>query len=248
MILMFGATARIDASISSDIPDERYTSSAGSSAAGIAATEFRVEPRGIVSGLTSCAHPAVGMTTADVASHQARRCRRMGERVTWALQMQCEQTDSGRSTIPLQSRTLAQNRPVPDCASALPRLREGSTLGYLIRRQTGHRLHPAAEVEEGREGGDFPYGRLAPAALPQCPDVLFAHEARRLGELAGVTKQRASLNVQVVFGPRGGELVTQVLVSGEATDRRRVKTQSGSAPHLAVDHRGQHLALQPAER
>jgi hypothetical protein len=38
-----------------------------------------------------------------------------------------------------------------------------------------------------------------------------------------------------------------VLVFGQATHGRRVKAQSGSAAYQAVDHRGEHLALQTAQ-
>jgi hypothetical protein len=72
---MFGATARIDASISSDSPDVRYTSSSGSSAAGIAATEFCIDPRGTGSWSTCSAHTHVGVKTADANRKQVTQSR-----------------------------------------------------------------------------------------------------------------------------------------------------------------------------
>jgi hypothetical protein len=38
-----------------------------------------------------------------------------------------------------------------------------------------------------------------------------------------------------------------MLITGQAANCRRVKAQSRSSTHLAVDHGSQHLALQPAK-
>ena len=121
-------------------------------------------------------------------------------------------------------------------------------LGNLVRRQTRGCFHPAAEVEEGRECSDFPDFSLIPTALPQHRDVVFVHKARRLRELAGVTEQFSGLGVQIVFGPRGSELMVKVLIAGQAANCRRMETQSRSPTYLAINHRSQHLALESAER
>ena len=121
-------------------------------------------------------------------------------------------------------------------------------LGNLVRRQTRGCFHPAAEVEEGRECSDFPDFPRVPAALPQQRDVVIADEARRLRELAGVTEQFSGLGVQIVFGPRGSELMVKVLIACQAANRRRMKTQSRSPTHFAIDHRRQHFALQAGKQ
>ena len=93
MILMFGATERIDASSSSDIPDVRYTSSSGSSAAEIATTEFRVDPRGIVSWPVSCGRAAAGVTAVQAKRMKATPSKRRRERITGVLQVKFVQID-----------------------------------------------------------------------------------------------------------------------------------------------------------
>ena len=55
------------------------------------------------------------------------------------------------------------------------------------------------------------------------------------------------LCVQVVLRPGGRELRADVLFLGQATHRRRVEAKSGGAAYQAVDHRGEHLALQTTQ-
>jgi hypothetical protein len=42
--------------------------------------------------------------------------------------------------------------------------------------------------------------------------------------------------------------MAEMLVAGQAADRRRVEAQSRSPTHLAVDYRCQHLALESVKR
>jgi hypothetical protein len=42
--------------------------------------------------------------------------------------------------------------------------------------------------------------------------------------------------------------MVKVLIACQAANRRRMKTQSRSPTHFAIDHRCQHLALESAER
>ena len=129
----------------------------------------------------------------------------------------------------------------------VPCLSERGALGNLVRRQTGGRFHPAAEVEEGGQSRDLPDRLVAPAALLQSRGILLADEARRLGQLAGVTKQCPGLRLQLVLGPGRRELIVEMLIAGEAANCRRMEPQSRGSAHLAIDHGGQHLALEPAE-
>ncbi len=139
-------------------------------------------------------------------------------------------------------------RPLVARLSTVSRLGEPGSLWDLVWRQTRGCFQSPAEVEEGDQRRDLPDCTLAPADVPQRPDVVLVHEARRLRELAGVTEQRSSLGVQLVFGPRRREFVIQMLIAREAANCRRVEPQSGGATHLAVDDRRDHLALESAER
>jgi len=42
--------------------------------------------------------------------------------------------------------------------------------------------------------------------------------------------------------------MARMLIASQAANCRRVEPQSRSAPHLAADDRGQHLALESAQR
>ena len=72
------------------------------------------------------------------------------------------------------------------------------------------------------------------------------------GKQANITTHYLSSNSQfsefgTLPGPSGSELCAKVLIYGQATHGRRVQAQSGSASYKAVDHRGEHLALQTAQ-
>ena len=131
--------------------------------------------------------------------------------------------------------------------STLSRLGNPGTLGNLVRRQTRGCFQPAAEVEERGQSRDLPDRLLIPAALSQQADIVFVHQARRLRQLAGVAEQLSGLVIQLVLGPFRREFMTEVLISGKATNRRRMETESRSPTHLAVDDCRQHLTLETAE-
>ena len=132
--------------------------------------------------------------------------------------------------------------------SRIPRLRECGSLRNLVWRQTRGRFQATAEVKEGNQSGDLPDCLLAPADVPQRPDILLVHEARRLGKLAGVTEQGSGLRIQLVLGPCRREFMTQMFIAGQAANCRRVEAQSRRTTNLAIDYRCQHLALESAER
>lgn len=126
--------------------------------------------------------------------------------------------------------------------------RECRSLWNLVGRQSRGRFKPAAEVEKGNQSGELPDGLLVPAGAPQQFHVPAVHEAGRLCKLAGVPEQGPGLRVQLVLGPCGREFMTQMFIASQAANRRRVEAQSRCTTHLAIHHRGQHLALEPAER
>jgi len=132
--------------------------------------------------------------------------------------------------------------------SRIPCLRECRSLWNLVGRQTRGCFESTAEVEEGGQCGDLPDCLLVPAGVPQQPDVLLVHEARCLGKLAGITEQGSGFDIQLVLGPCRREFVIQMFIAGQAANCRRVEAQSRCTTHLAIDDRGQHLALQSAER
>ena len=143
---------------------------------------------------------------------------------------------------------LPRRGPLRQPSSGPLRLGHVRPLGDLVGRQVRGGLQPAGEVEERGQGSDLPDLALVPAGSAEGLEVVAVDEARALRQLAGVAEQGPRPVVEVVLRPGRGELEIEVLIPREAADRRRVETQSGASADPPVDHRGQHLALEPAER
>ena len=132
--------------------------------------------------------------------------------------------------------------------SSIPCLGECGPLWNLVWRQTRRCFKSAAEIEEGNQSRHFPDRLLVPADVPQRLDVLLVYEARRLGELAGVTEQGSGLRIQLVLGPCRREFMAQMFIARQAANCRRVEAQSRGTTDLAIDYRCQHLTLESTER
>lgn len=129
-----------------------------------------------------------------------------------------------------------------------PRLRESSSIGDLVRRQARCRFHPSSEVEERHQCGDLPDRSIVPAGGLQRRQIGRADEAGGLRQRAREPEQRPRAGVEIVLRPFRGERLVEVLIPGEATNCRRMETQSRRTADLPVHDRREHFPLEPAER
>lgn len=150
-------------------------------------------------------------------------------------------------SLPVPPRRISSWPRLRPARSTHPGLGQHRSVWHLVGREARCGFEAAREVEERDERRHLPDGRGVPARALQPRHVLAVHQARGLGQLAGIPKQGARRVVQLVLGPRGREIVAEMGVPGEAANCRRMEAQSGRATDLAVDDRREHLPLEPAE-